>query len=304
MKRKPIYVEIEMDTNIETIWEYTQQPQLHEQWDLRFSSITYNEKESEEDPQTFTYKTNVVPGISVSGWGVSKGTHEKKSGIKTSSLHFGTEQLISPIAEGKGYWQYIPHQHGVTFLTQYDYDVRFGIIGRLADLMFKPVMGWATALSFDVLKRWIETGEPPAAQYRRFFSYTIISLLFLIVWFYQGLVPKVLFGHPQEVKMLMELSGLSESVASRFVFGVGVAEILFGLAWLIPSLRRKLFLLQIILFPLLTVSAMIADMEAIISPFNVVVFNLALWVLSIVGYLFSTHVPTAKSCKRKRGQVA
>ena len=73
--------------------------------------------------------TNVIPAVNVSGWGVSKSTHEKKSGIKTSSLYFGTEQLISPIVEGKGYWQYIPHNNGVTFLTQYDYEVRFDILG-------------------------------------------------------------------------------------------------------------------------------------------------------------------------------
>ena len=303
MKKTPIYVEIEMDSDMETIWKYTQQPELHEQWDLRFSTITYNEKETEDEPQTFTYTTNVMPGISVSGWGVSKGAHEKKSGIKTSSLHFGTEQLISPIAEGKGYWQYIPHNNGVTFLTQYDYEVRFGILGRLADLMFKPIMGWATALSFDVLKRWIETGEPPAIQYRRFFSSTIISLLFFLVWFYQGLVPKVLFGHPQEVQMLIKLSGLSESAAGHVVLGVGVAEILFGFVWLLPRWRKALFLLQILLFPLLTVLALIADGEAAISPFNAVTFNLSLWTLSIVGYFISTHLPTARSCKRKRGTI-
>lgn len=301
MKKTPIYVEIEMDSDMETIWKYTQQPELHEQWDLRFSTITYNEKETEDEPQTFTYTTNVMPGISVSGWGVSKGAHEKKSGIKTSSLHFGTEQLISPIAEGKGYWQYIPHNNGVTFLTQYDYEVRFGILGRLADLMFNPIMGWATALSFDVLKRWIETGEPPAIQYRRFFSSTIISLLFFLVWFYQGLVPKVLFGHPQEVQMLMRLSGLSESAAGHVVLGVGAAEILFGFVWLLPRWRKALFLLQILLFPLLTVLALIADGKAAISPFNAVTFNLSLWTLSIVGYFISTHLPTARSCKRKRG---
>ena len=47
MSKKPIYVEIEMNADIDTVWRYTQEPQLHEQWDLRFTSITYNEKEAE-----------------------------------------------------------------------------------------------------------------------------------------------------------------------------------------------------------------------------------------------------------------
>ena len=127
-----------------------------------------------------------MPGIAVEGWGESKGTHDKENGTKTSSLHFGTDQRLSPIAEGKGYWKYIPHQNGVTFLTQYDYDVRFGKLGGFFDRLFKPIMGWATALSFDVLKRWIEKGELPASQYQRFLITSLISVLFFFVWFYQG----------------------------------------------------------------------------------------------------------------------
>ncbi|WP_237721560.1 hypothetical protein [Paenisporosarcina sp. TG20] len=62
MAEKPIYVEIEIQDDIERIWEYSQQPKLHEQWDLRFSSITYNDKLPGETLQTFTYSTKVMPG--------------------------------------------------------------------------------------------------------------------------------------------------------------------------------------------------------------------------------------------------
>ncbi|AEB23775.1 hypothetical protein BUN12_1102 [Bacillus amyloliquefaciens] len=41
MKQKPIYVEINIASDIETLWEYTQNPLLHKEWDLRFSDITY-----------------------------------------------------------------------------------------------------------------------------------------------------------------------------------------------------------------------------------------------------------------------
>ena len=92
MGKKPIYVEIQVDSTVDKVWHYTQQPDLHEQWDLRFSSISYNPKLHEDDPQTFTYCTKVLPGFVVSGWGESKGTYEKESGVKTSSLHFGTRQ--------------------------------------------------------------------------------------------------------------------------------------------------------------------------------------------------------------------
>ena len=300
MTKKPIYVEIEMHADIDKVWRYTQEPQLHEQWDLRFTSITYNEKDAEDAPQTFTYTTKVMPGLNVSGWGVSKGTHEKQSGIKTSSLHFGTEQLISPIAEGKGYWKYIPHEKGVTFLTQYDYDVRFGLFGKVFDLLFKPVMGWATALSFDVLKRWIEVGERPATLYRRFFSYYFICIAMFIIWVYQGLVPKVLLTHPQEVEMLKNLSGLTDNIAIQTVWWIGLIEIIFGLVWLLPFRKKMLFAFQFVLFPLLTVSALVANIETATAPFNVITFNFALWILSLIGYMLADHIPTATSCKRKR----
>lgn len=302
LNSKPIYVEIQIEDEIEKVWTYSQDPALHEQWDARFSSITYNEKKPGEEVQMFTYSTKVLPGLSVSGWGKSKGTHEKESGEKTSALHFGTEQTISPIVEGKGYWKYIPLEKGTTFLTQYDYDVRFGAVGRLFDRLFRPVMGWGTALSFDVLKRWIEKGEPPATQYRRFFSFYAICLLFAFVWFYQGLVPKVLTQHPLEVSMLTQLSPLTQAQAETSVLWIGWAEILFASLWLIPKLQKLLLRLQVLIFPLLTLSAVLAAPSVATAPFNVITLNVMLWVLSIIGLLLNHQLPTAKSCKRKRGK--
>ncbi|AQQ54787.1 DoxX-like family protein [Planococcus lenghuensis] len=304
MAARPIYVEIDVQAEIEKVWSYTQQPQLHEQWDLRFSSIIYNDKLPGESVQTFTYATKVMPGVRVSGWGKSKGTHEKESGEKTSALHFGTDQLISPIAEGKGYWKYIPHEKGVTFLTQYDYDVRFGWAGKVADRLFRPLMGWGTALSFDVLKRWIESGESPKTQYRRFFSFYAICFLFSFVWFYQGLVPKVITRHPLEISMLTQLAPLTGAQAAEAIFWIGIAELVFAGFWLIPKLQKYLLQLQIAVFPLLTLSALVAAPSAAIAPFNVITLNITLWVLSIIGLLLHDQLPTAKSCKRKRGKTA
>lgn len=302
MAGKPIYVEIEVQDDIERIWEYSQNPKLHEQWDLRFSSIIYKDKLPGENLQTFTYSTKVMPGIQVSGWGESKGMHEKESGEKVSSLHFGTEQVLSPIAEGKGYWKYVPHEEGTTFLTQYDYDVRFGVLGKLFDRLFRPVMGWGTALSFDVLKRWIEAGESPKTQYRRFFAFYAICFLFSFVWLYQGLVPKVLMQHPLEVSMLTQLSPFTDAQASNAIVWIGIAEILFAFCWLIPKLQKHLLQLQVIIFPMLTISAIFADPAVATAPFNVITLNVVLWILSIIGLLLREQLPTAKSCKRKRGE--
>jgi len=59
--------------------------------------------------------------------------------------------------------------------------------------------------------------------------------------------------------------------------------------------------MQIIIFPLLTIAALVADPTSVQAPFNPLTFNSALLLLSIVGFSLSKDVPSAKSCKRKRG---
>ncbi|PEK98194.1 DoxX-like family protein [Bacillus sp. AFS017336] len=300
MKNKEIYVEIPIQASIDEVWRMTQNPELHELWDLRFSSITYLPKESEDAPQSFLYETKLGCGVKVAGWGKSIGTHNKNDGSKTSSLHFGTEQKISPISEGKGYWQYIPRDYGTTFLTLYDYDVRFGLFGRFLDIFFRPLMGWATALSFDVLKRWIEKGESPRIQYVRFISNAIITMLFFFIWFYHGLFPKIIAKHPEEVSMLSSLTSIKGTAAVKGVEIIGVLEILFAVIWLLYRKKRHLLALQMIVFPVITISAVIASPSIASHPFNPVTFNASLWVLSIIGFLLANDLPTATNCKRTR----
>ncbi|WP_409297898.1 DoxX-like family protein [Peribacillus sp. SCS-26] len=300
MKAKPIYVEIPMKAEIEEVWDRSQDPKLHEQWDLRFSSITYLTKESEDEPQSFLYETKIGFGLKVSGWGKSMGTYDKKDGSRSSSLHFGTDQKISPIREGRGYWRYVPAEEGSTFLTQYDYDVRYGIIGRLLDLLFRPLMGWATALSFDVLKRWMEKGEAPRSQYLRFFISALISALFFFVWFYQGLVPKIIENHPAEVSMLSGLSAILGDSAIQAVMIIGFLEMLFALLWLFYRKKKHLMALQMVIFPALTFASIAAEPSIAFHPFNPVSFNMSLWILSIIGFFVSADLPSASSCKRRR----
>jgi len=300
MKNKPIYVEIELHTDMDQLWDATQTPNLHEQWDLRFSSITYLPRQ-ENQPQHFSYKTKLGFGLHIEGWGATVGTYARKDGTRTSSLHFGTNDTISIIKEGKGYWQYKPDINSITFLTQYDYDINFGRIGQVVDrLVFRPLIGWATALSFDVLKRWLEKGETPSSQYIRFFSSWMITLLFFFIWIYHGLVPKLVNMHPDEISMVKHLLPMSASEAYWMVTIIGIAEMIFGVIWLLYKNKRRLFVLQIILFPLLTLSAVLAEPSLLIHPFNPLTFNISLLVLSIVGFLMSKDVPTATSCKRKR----
>jgi hypothetical protein len=302
MKTNPIYVEVPIQAKLDDLWEASQNPKLHEQWDLRFSSITYLPK-IENEAQQFTYTRTVGPFYKVEGWGKIVGSYQNDK-QRTSSLHFGTDQKLSPIREGRGYWKYEQLDDSVTFLTQYDYDVNFGRAGKIVDkFVFRPLIGWATALSFDVLKRWLEKGEPPATQYIRFFSTYVISLAFAFIWMYQGLIPKIIGMHPAELAMAGNTFAFSESQVIVAVMIIGVLEVLFSLLWLFYRRKDLLFLFQLILFPLLTIAAVVSVPETAIHPFNPVTFNLSLINLSLIGFMLSKDVPSAKSCLRKRRGV-
>ena len=198
----------------------------------------------------------------------------------------------------------MPSNNGTIFITQYDYEGRFGLFGKFLDLLFRPAMGWGTALSFDVLKRWIERGELPRSQYLRFFSIGIITMFFFFIWLYHGLVPKMIAKHPEEVSMLSSFISLEETVVVKWLWVIGLLEVLFAVVWLLYPTKRHLFALQMIIFPVLTISSFIASPSLWLAPFNPVTFNASLWVLSIVGFLLANDLPSASSCRRARKEAA
>lgn len=300
MKSKPVYVEIAIETDMDSLWRATQTPNLHEQWDLRFSSITYLPKK-ENDPQHFSYKRSLGFGQEIQGWGITVGSYDGKNGERTSSLHFGTDHTLSPIKEGRGYWKYIPKGNSITFLTQYDYDTNFGKFGRLLDrMLFRPLIGWGTALSFDVLKRWLEKEESPSTQYFRFFTTWFITFLICFIWLYHGLIPKIVFMHPDEISMVENLAPVSYENAYWIVFITGIIEVIFGVIWILYKNKRILFGLQLIVIPLLTLTAIIAQPSSLVHPFNPLTLNMSIILLSIIGFFLSNDLPTATTCKRKR----
>src|SRR5688572_17110958 len=136
----PIYVETFIRTTMDELWERTQNPALHQRWDLRFTSIRYLPRPDPSQPQRFLYETRIGFGLRIRGEGESVATHEGPSGVRTSSLRFWSDDSKSLIREGAGYWQYVPEPGGVRFLTRYQYTTRFGAFGKLANrLVFEPL---------------------------------------------------------------------------------------------------------------------------------------------------------------------
>lgn len=199
-----IYVEIRIRGRLENVWEHSQDPALHERWDLRFSEITYLPRRDNE-PQRFHYETRLGFGLRIRGVGESAGSRDGISGDRTSALKFWSDDPKSPIREGSGYWQYERTADGTRFLTWYDYRTRFGPLGKLIDrLVFRPLMGWATAWSFDRLRLWIEKGVDPGLSMQRSLVHAIARVALAIVFLYQGLLPKLIYRHASELSMLSD----------------------------------------------------------------------------------------------------
>jgi hypothetical protein len=157
---RAIYVETLIRTPMERLWEATQDPSLHERWDLRFTRIEYLPR-AEGEPQRFLYATRVGGGLEIRGEGSSVGDKTAPDGSRTSALTFWSDDPRSLIRAGSGYWRYVPTPEGIRFITGYDYETRFGAFGRALDAVFRPLLGWATAWSFDRLRLWLERGVDP-----------------------------------------------------------------------------------------------------------------------------------------------
>src|SRR5213593_1517411 len=163
-----IYVEILVRAPVDALWAHTQTPALHERWDLRFSKIDYSPRLGEGAAQRFRYTTRIGFGLEVRGEGETSRQRALTDGSSTSALRFGSDAPLSIIRDGRGYWKYVPTSDGVRFLTWYDYRTRFGAAGAVFDrLLFRPLIGWATAWSFDRLRLWLEERVDPRVAVRQ-----------------------------------------------------------------------------------------------------------------------------------------
>ena len=184
-----VYVEILVRAPIDVLWSHTQTPALHERWDLRFSTIEYLCNSSDELSQQFRYATRLGFGLEISGYGETLGRRDTSDGSSTSTLKFGSNEPLSLIREGGGYWKYVPTADGTRFLTRYDYQTRFGRAGALFDrVIFCRLIGWATAWSFDRLRLWLEERVDPARAARNMLIHTVARSALVLVLAYRGMV--------------------------------------------------------------------------------------------------------------------
>lgn len=298
MKQKPIYVEIFIKCNFDDLWKYTQEPKFHQRWDLRFTEIKDLPRENEDSPQEFLYTTKIGFGLKISGKGESKGVNNKANGESSSALKFWSDQWISLIKVGSGYWKYVPEEKGIKFFTWYDYKTRFGLLGSILDkLVFRPLIGWATAWSFDVLRLWLEKSIQPEISISKAISHYVSRLSISLIWLYQGLVPKLIFKDSGELAILKG-SGLLNGCEENILTIIGIAEIIFGLIIIFKGNNKNIHYLNIFALLFLLTGAIISQPQILVAPFNPITLTIAMISLSIICINNLIDLPTAKNCLR------
>jgi hypothetical protein len=295
-----IYVEIKIHDELEKVWRLSQDPLLHQRWDLRFSRICYLPRPNPDEPQRFTYETRIGFGLTITGTGESVGEHASAGGDATSSLKFSSADPKSLIEEGSGYWRYIPTSDGLRFLTWYDYSVRFGIAGRLLDrFVFRPLIGWATAWSFDRMRLWAEDGQTPESSLALSIIHATARAAITTIWIWHGLVPKLIYRSLDEQTMLAQ-AGMPVGALPW----IGGLEVLIGLIFLFAWRWRPIFALNAALMALALIVVAVDSPRYLQAAFNPVTLNLSVIALSFTGWIASKRIPSSRRCLRvaPRGQ--
>jgi uncharacterized membrane protein YphA (DoxX/SURF4 family) len=293
-----IYVEILIRASMDALWAHTQTPELHERWDLRFTQIDYLPRRNEAEPQRFRYSTRIGLGLEVVGDGESVGERDLVNGNRSSALKFSSADPRSIIREGSGYWKYIPNVEGIRFVTWYDYRTRFGVVGSLVDrLVFRPLMGWATAWSFDRLRLWLEDGVDPTQAMRQALVHSTARVGLALIFAYHGLVPKLLSPNADEIAILRDAGVAAETVGAVLPV-LGVAELFLALCLLLCWHRRWPPLLCLGLMFLATVDVAVRSPRYLGAAFNPVSLNLAVACLAVIDLTVLRGLPSAARCRR------
>jgi hypothetical protein len=281
---------------LEALWNATQKPDVHERWDLRFTEIRYLPRAAEAEPQRFLYATRIGFGLRIAGEGESVGQSDR-NGDRTSALRFWSDDRKSLIRTGSGYWRYVPTDAGIRFITQYDYETRFGRAGQVLDLVFRPLLGWATAWSFDRLRLWLERGAEPAATLERSLVHWIGRGTLAFIWLYHGIVPKLLA--PAGEIDLVTRTGIPSSLAPSLVLAAAAFEIALGVGILVLRDVRPLLALSSVLAIALAVVTSARMPELAVAPFQPITLGVAMVGLALVAVAADRDLPRARRCLRK-----
>jgi uncharacterized membrane protein YphA (DoxX/SURF4 family) len=272
---------------IESVWEKSQDPAKHQRWDLRFTSIKYL-GEAEGGLQKFEYATRLA-ALEVKGWGQTRSDHK----MRGSKLLFGSDDPKSLIRQGEGCWIYRNGGGTTQFETVYDYDVRFGFIGRTFDsFLFRPLMQWATRWSFDRLRLWIETGQSPEFSFRLWAVKLCARVALGLVWVLEGLIPKVWFIRHDEVELVAR-SNIWLITPELTLQCLGLIEMLAGIILLLGFRERSTIAATSLAMMVLSLLVLINDPAALTEPYGGIIKNATIGACGVVVWLLAPLTPNA-----------
>ena len=293
-----IFVETDLACGPDDLWERAQDPAQHARWDLRFSAIAYAAPPAAGTPQRFAYATRLGFGIAIRGEGATVAERGRPDGRRVSVLRFWSGDRLSLIREGRGSWLVTPTDAGVRFRTVYDYDTRFGVAGRLIDrVAFRPLIGWATAWSFDRLRLWLEQGIDPALAGRLALIHALARTGMAAILAWHGIVPKLLGPAAIERNMLADL-GVPVAAVVPGLWLLGAAEVVLAAALVATWHRAALARLALAFAVVATVVAVAASPELVGAAFTPVTLNLGLGLQAAIDLLTLDGNPPAGRCRR------
>jgi uncharacterized membrane protein YphA (DoxX/SURF4 family) len=114
--------------------------------------------------------------------------------------------------------------------------------------------------------------------------HAIARVALAIVFLWHGLIPKLLFHHPDEWLMLTD-AGMGLQRARQVVFAAGIAEVLLGI-WLLLGWRVRIVLPLIVVAMLLaTAGIAVNSPRYLVAAFNPVTLNLCVLALAAIAWL-------------------
>lgn len=111
----------------------------------------------------------------------------------------------------------------------------------------------------------------------------IANITLGISWIYQGLFPKIIARHPQEIAMVTDSGFFTNSQAITIVICAGIAECIFGILFFIIPTHKMLHILNIAALTMLFFAALFTAPSLFIFPFNPATLSITMIALSLIS---------------------
>jgi len=131
-----------------------------------------------------------------------------------------------------------------------------------------------------------------------------VRVVLAFVFFYHGLVPKLIAHHHDEIVMLTS-GGISTKWADPVLFSIGVAEMAWAFLLLLGWHARWMLALTAVVMPVTLLGVAMRSPQFLVTAFNPVTLNLLVAALAWLGWYVSVELPSAsRSLRRRTGSGA